>query len=102
MKKIIEGKRYDTDTADLIGRAERCHGSFSDWDAGLFRTKNGAYFLAGEGGPASPYAAPSGERGTQSGSKIIPLTLEEARDWAEHNLETEVVEAAFGGNIEDA
>jgi len=40
MRKISNGKKYDTETADLI-----CSVSLNDGDAHLFRKKNGDYFL---------------------------------------------------------
>ncbi len=51
MKRIINGLRYDTETATKL----------ADWDNGiygndfkaceesLYKTKNGAYFIAGQG-----------------------------------------------------
>jgi hypothetical protein len=56
MRQIIDCKRYDTETATLIGEADSLHAGasstsdFNYWEAGLYRTPRGNYFLAGEGG----------------------------------------------------
>lgn len=100
MKRIIAGLRYDTDTAECLGRDRQCNGSFSDWDEALYKTRNGRYFLAGDGGPASRWAKPSGDHGRMGGSDIVPMTPEEARTWAEQHLDPDIVEAHFP--IEDA
>ena len=107
MKRIINGMRYDTEKADLIGDASYgCYpgsGDFSHWNASLYRTpKSGRYFLAGEGGAMTQFAThfPDGMRG--GGSKLIPLEKGEALAWAERYLDPEDVEGAFGDVIEDA
>lgn len=97
MKKIINGSRYDTATAKQIGY----------WENGpdirdlfwcsetLYRTKAGKYFLHGDGGPGSVYAScPNGE-------KIIPLTEDNAKAWAEKKLDGDAYEVAFGAVNDD-
>ncbi len=109
MKKIIDGFRYDTEKARLIGRydnIDRGASSTSDfnyWEAGLYRTlRSGQYFLAGEGGAMSRFSRPTdGRGGLSGGSKIIPLTPEEAFSWAESYLPTEIVEKEFADQITD-
>lgn len=82
MKKIINGKTYDTETAEeLAARCENCR-SFEYVNETLYKTKKGAYFLAGEGGPMSRYSVPDGN-GSSSGSDIIPLSEEQAKAWTE-------------------
>ncbi|SNT42115.1 hypothetical protein SAMN05421763_11710 [[Luteovulum] sphaeroides subsp. megalophilum] len=105
MKAIIDGKRYDTEKAILIGEdtsgGGRSH--FGWWEEGLYRTKqSGIYFLAGEGGPRSHYAENLGQGSWGRGSKITPLSEKEAQTWAERHLAPHEVEAAFGATIEDA
>jgi hypothetical protein len=103
MKAIIQGKRFDTDTAKLIGEASHGYqGDFSHWEAGLYKTpRSGAFFLAGSGGPMTRWAQAAGNMRT-GGSGIVPLTAEEALNWAEQHLSVDEVEAAFGDQIEDA
>lgn len=105
MKAIINGKRYDSDSATLIG-ASSYGGSRTDfqwWKAGLYRTpRSGRYFLAGEGGPMSQWARPIDSGSTSGSEGIIPLSAAEALEWAERHLSTNEVEAAFSETIEDA
>jgi hypothetical protein len=105
MKAIINGKRFDTATATLIGDASY-PGSQTDfqwWRAGLYKTpRSGQFFLAGQGGPMTRWAQPIGNQGMTGGEGVVPMTLEEARDWAERYLTIAEVEAAFSDHIEDA
>ncbi|MDE6675529.1 MAG: hypothetical protein K2K19_12100, partial [Acetatifactor sp.] len=62
MKQIINGKMYDTETAQEIGCG--CNGMSCDdlWfvEETLYRKKNGEFFLDGRGGPLSRYSRPNG------------------------------------------
>ena len=106
MKAIINGVRYDTEKATLIGETEG--GSpyvtdFSHWSAGLYVTPRAKrYFLAGEGGPMTTFRRTVGQNEWTGGSKIIPMSREEALEWAEAHLPTATVEAHFARMIEDA
>ena len=91
MKRIINLKRYDTDTAELVATWSN-GGSRSDFrycSENLYRTKNGAWFLHGEGGPLSKYAETcEAGRGMRGGSQIKPFTEEDAAAWlAKHDVE---------------
>jgi hypothetical protein len=97
MKKIVNGKRYDTDTAKLLGSAGYSHpGDFSFWQETLYQKKTGEFFLHGVGGAMSRYARQTGQNEWSGGEKIIPLTREEARKWIEKNLDVEEYEEIFG------
>jgi hypothetical protein len=105
MKAIINGKRYDTDSATLLGEASSNLGrsDFGWWEAGLYRTpRSGAYFVAGRGHARSHYATNLGGGSWGAGEKIEPLTEGEAQAWAEAHLTADQVEAIFGDRIEDA
>lgn len=97
MKKIIDGKRYDTDTARKI--AERSTGGsfrdFSHLEETLYCKRTGEYFLAGEGGPMTKYAKSVGQNTTSGGSAIIPQSIDEAREWAEKHMDADEYEAEF-------
>lgn len=97
MKKIINGKLYDTETAETVG--SRCNGySYNDFrrlDETLYRKRTGEFFLYGEGGPMSQYAETFGD-GETSGWRIVPLTLASAKIWAEKWLATDVYIKTFG------
>ena len=96
MKKIINGKKYDTETAEWISSYDVTNGKFSDYEEDLYRKRTGEFFLAGEGGPASKYSQPYGDHGSQSGKGIIPLTEEEAREWVEMHCSADKYEDIFG------
>lgn len=107
MKSVIAGRRYDTDKAILIGKGESATPyttDFSYWSAGLYKTpRKGEYFLAGEGHAMTAFARADGDgRSLGYGRKIIPMSREEAREWAEHELTAAEYEAEFGDITEDA
>lgn len=109
MRKILDGFRFDTETATPIGSAENL-GRGADnktdqqwWVATLYRTPRGArYFLAGIGGPMTRFAQGEGVNTWSEGSGIIPLSDDDAFDWAQRWLSTEDIEAAFADRIEKA
>lgn len=103
MKKIINNKVYDTDTANVL----------AEWSNGLgprdstrvhetlYQKRTGEFFLYGVGGPASRYAVSAGQNSWSGGSRIIPLTWEAAREWAEKHLDADDYGSIFGPVPED-
>jgi hypothetical protein len=104
MKSIINGKRYDTEKAVLIGEASYGnYGDFSRWEAGLYKTpRSGAYFLAGEGGPMTRWARKVDASSWTGGEGVLPMERDEALAWAEQHLSADEIEKHFGDAIEDA
>ena len=98
MKKYLNGIRYDTDTARLVGEfhSSAPRSDFNYYEEALFLKKSGTYFLYGEGGPASRYASNAGQDTWGWGEKILPLSFASAKEWAEKNLSADAFEAAFG------
>jgi len=97
MKKIINGSKYDTDTAKKLGEwtnGER-YGDFNYCEEALYRTKAGRYFIHGGGGAMTKYAVSSGNNSWSGGEKILPMSREAAMEWAEEKLEAEEYEAIF-------
>ena len=97
MKRIINGKIYNTETATLI----------ANWSNGMYRndfgycyeslyvTKKGAYFVAGDGGALSRWSVSCGN-GQVGGSGIEALTEAEALEWCEvHDIDADVIEQHF-------
>ena len=103
MKKIIDGKRYDTATATEIGSHHNGRGrsDFRHMSESLYRTPRGNWFLAGEGGAMTKYSRPCGDM-TGGGEYIIPLSPENAREWLERHELEEAIEKYFADEIEDA
>ena len=104
MRRIIEGKRYDTASATLVAEArsgENCT-DFAYFEETLYRTPSGAWFLYGEGGGLSKYREALSEHSWCGGSRITPLTPDEAMAWLEDHDETEALERHFAEAIQDA
>lgn len=97
MNKVINGKRYDTETAELVGEWTNGHryGEFQYECEKLYRKKTGEFFLYGSGGAMSSYAVPSGNHNWTGSSKITPISINEAKKWVEKNLDADDYESLF-------
>ena len=95
MKKIINGKLYDTDTARMLGLDGGGDG-FNSWHEELYQKRTGEFFLYGEGGAATKYAKAISDNSWSGGKKIIPLSLTAAREWAEAHLDADEYGVIFG------
>lgn len=97
MNKVINGKRYDTETAELVGEWDNGHryGEFQYECEKLYRKKTGEFFLYGSGGAMSSYAVPSGNNNWTGSSKITPMSIDEAKEWVERNLDADDYEKLF-------
>lgn len=103
MKKIINGKSYNTETAEEVASFWNglCSGDFGSLSESLYRTKKGSWFIAGEGGPMTKYARHYGNM-TSGGAELIPITAQQALKWLERHNENEAIEKFFGDEIEEA
>lgn len=97
MKKIINGKSYDTTTAKRVGAWDNGHytNDFHYCSEDLYQKKTGEFFLHGEGGALSCYASHSGNS-SGYGECIEPLTYREAQKWAEEHLDGDEYCEIFG------
>lgn len=95
MKKIINGKVYDTEKARELGTYSGGDGFYSI-DERLYQKRTGEFFLHGVGGPATKYAHSVGLNQWSGGEKIIPLDVKAARQWVEEHLDTDAYEEIFG------
>lgn len=96
MKKIIDGKRYDTEASKKLAEVGGRDGTFRWSREALYQKRTGEFFLFGEGGAASKYARQVGYSEWAPGERIMPLTVEEAMKWAEENLDADEYESIFG------
>lgn len=97
MKKVINGRRYDTDTAkELASESYSNCRDFHYWAETLYRKNTGEYFLHGVGGPASKYSQAVGLNEWSGGERIMPMTPDEAKEWAEKYLDADKYEEIFG------
>ena len=95
MKKVINGKLYDTEKAKELGFDGGGDG-FSRWHEELYKKRTGEYFLYGEGGPMTKYAVSISNNSWSGGEKIIPLSADKAREWAEEHLDADEYAEIFG------
>jgi len=103
MKRIIDGKRYDTANAGEVAADGFGYSSdFNHWQERLYRTPGGSWFLVGSGGARSKYAEQVEQNTWSGGSKLIPMAAEEARRWCEEHEATEALEKHFTAEIVDA
>ena len=104
MIRVVNGKRYNTETAERVACASNgaYYSDFNYWSEDLYLTKKGSWFLHGEGGGLTSYAKilPDGSR--TGGESIRPMTRAAARAWLEENDETDALDEKFGEEIEDA
>lgn len=103
MNKVIRGKRYNTETAKLVGTWEANEPENSDfWEKEeLYQKRSGEFFLTARAAlkrsmRAFPWAAKA-----SPGVELRPIEPEEASDWAEEHLTADEYEALFGPVAED-
>lgn len=96
MKKIIGGKVYDTGKAKAVAKYAIGGAGPTRVKEVLYRKRTGEFFIHGEGGVETPYARPVGGYGWAPGERIIPLSYEAAREWAEARLRADDYENVFG------
>lgn len=98
MNKVINGKMYNTETAELIASCDNGLGSHELYYVReeLYRKKTGEFFLLGTSGPGGIYAQLVEGGGTRGASEIIPYTIDEAKEWLEENASADVYVATFG------
>ena len=96
MKKIINGKKYDTDTAKCLLTWDNGCTGFSYCMEALYQKKTGEFFLFGKGGPMSRYAIHYNNNYITGGEQIRPFTEQQARNWTENLFDGDDYEAIFG------
>lgn len=98
MKKVINGKVYDTATAKRLGEYEPnpYRSDFHYFCETLYRKKTGEFFLHGEGNAASKYSRSCGQNEWCGSEKIIPMTYAEAQKWTEEHLDGDDYCEIFG------
>ncbi len=103
MRKVINGRTYNTETSKKVGSWDNgIYGNdFRSCDEDLYKNTKGAYFLVGSGGPLSKYAVSHGNN-TSGSTTLTPMTAAEAQEWAEAHLDADEYEAEFGVQEEAA
>jgi hypothetical protein len=85
MRRVIDGKVYDTIKANLVCELSSSHnyGDFGWHETALYRTAKGRFFVAGAGGPRSMWAKPGGQNSWSGGEGIRAIDEDEARSHME-------------------
>lgn len=106
MQKTINGIRYNTNSAILVGEASSHTPyvtDFSYWTAGLYKSPRAhRFFLAGNGGPMTVFARSLDGNTRTGGEGIIPLSDSEALEWAENHLDESTIATHFKDQVVDA
>ena len=108
MIKVIDGKRYNTETAEQVysywngmGRTD-----FRFRSKDLYLTKKGVWFIHHEGGAMSDMAVPVGSNGWGGSEDIEPVSAEDAFGFLQaHSDESKAAEAIdkyFADRVQDA
>ena len=95
MRKIIEGRVYDSDKAQLVGSWHNGESGINEIEETLCKSKSGRYFLHGSGGANTKYARNLDNDRWGGGEKIIPMSDEAAKEWAERFLTADEYAAEF-------
>jgi hypothetical protein len=92
MRKVIDGKIYDTETATkicFVGNSGYQQNDFHYDDSDLYVTKSGAYFIAGEGGALSRWGRAHGQSGRIGGDGIVVIDADQAAAFAQSRLDAD-------------
>ena len=97
MKKIINGKLYNTETAKEVATYSNGYpgSDFRVIDETLYQKRTGEYFLHGEGGPMTRYAKEVWG-GVGYGEEIIPVTEARAKEWILEHCSADTYMELFG------
>ena len=97
MKRVIQGKVYNTDTATLICEVGNGLGAsdFDGWYGDLYRSPKGHYFIAGSGGARTMFGEGNG-RTIWGTSGIILVDEADAQEMASKALDGDAYIIAIG------
>jgi hypothetical protein len=99
MRKVINGKVYDTETAehvcDVSGNISD-RGDFHYDSTGLYRTRIGQFFISGHGGPRSQWAVSTGQNSWAGGNGLRLVEEDDARALVERHADDETYVRVFG------
>ena len=85
MNKVIDGRRYNTDTAKYLATWDngKYPDDFSYVQEDLYVKRTGEYFVAVTGGANTRYCSHNSDGTRSRGFAAIPMTEAEARIWCE-------------------
>ena len=97
-RKIINGKKYDTETAEVVGKWRTQGIATSDFyykEEILYKKNNGEFFLYGYGGAMTRWRELVADSSI-AGEDILPYSSAQAKNWVEMRLPAEEYERLFG------
>ena len=97
MKKIINSKLYNTQTATMLASYDNhcLPNDFHYVEETLYRKKTGEFFLSGSGGARTIYSEQF-QGGSRGSSRLVPLTEAQARKWVETYTDADKYMEIFG------
>lgn len=103
MIKIKDGKRYNTETAELVFEwCNELQGTFECREKELYLTKNGDWFVYDYGGPMTDMAKQTGSNNWSGSEDITPLDEEEVIEFLFEYNGYEAIEKYFPESVQDA
>ena len=103
MRIISNKKVYGTEKAQEITNVRHSTRNNISWyEEILYRAKNGAWFLKGEGGPLSHYAVDLGDGNKEGSCKLMPMSVSATIEWLEKHAKYSIIEELFFDHLEDA
>lgn len=104
MKKVVNGKLYNTETAEEICEWSNSYysGDLHYCEETLYKTKKCNWFLYGKGGALSEYSKPCEGNGSCGSSNTVPMTKEEAIEWLEERDYPNILMEHFPEAVEEA
>lgn len=100
MKKIIDGKTYNTGTAKVVSVwCNEKYGNMSYLEETLYKKKTGEYFLYGISGANGKYAESIGCNSWSGGAAFIPYTEDQAKEWLVSKSNNESFDMLSGNSI---
>ena len=97
MRKIINGKSYNTETAAKVAEWSNnlACSDFNACDETLYKTPKGQFFLHGDGGAMTEWSQPCGNMRT-GGEGIKLLSPSEALEWCEQRgVDADIIADTF-------
>ncbi len=89
IRRVVDGRSYDTETAEFVGWIKYRNNGFGDFlneQTGLYRTPKKQWFIAGEGGAASRWShVASDGRSRIAGEGLELISSEAAQKLMEEN-----------------
>lgn len=108
MIKVIDGKRYNSDTATCIFQHTngKYDSDFSYRSKTLYQTAKGAFFLLHYGGAMSDMSVPVGNNGRGGSADIEPVSDDDAFGFLEAHSDDDdamaAIEKFFADRVEEA